>query len=140
MEIKPNKRKYSLKNLNEKKLNDILNDIKNGSPYKIAAEANGVSDRHFYDMLLQGICDLEHDQNETLYARLAQGLRKIEREEINYCRKAILKQKKGHKGAEWTLEKVYWKYYGVNAAAIEFEERLKKLEHDNKDDNNNESV
>lgn len=132
MRIDADKKNHVLRKLNEEKLKAILNDIRGGSPYKIAAEANGISDRHFYDMLLQGVCDLESDKQETLYARLAQGIRQIERDEINECRDEIRASGKGHVGKQWTLERVYWKYYGQNAAAIEFDERLRKLEQGDK--------
>lgn len=127
MQIKPNKRKYKI-TLTKDQIDAVLKDIEDGSPNKYAAVANGISDRHFYDCVLQGICDMENGQSDTLYAYLARSLRRIEQKEIKECRKVIRMCPKGHTGAQWTLEHAYPCTFGNNAAAKEMDERLRKLE------------
>lgn len=127
MEIKPNKIQYMLKKASLEVINKILDAIAQGSPNKHAAESNGISERSFYLWLEQGICDLEHEQ-DSVFSYMVQSLRKIEQNEITYCRQAIKEQKKGHKGAQWTLEHVYWRHFGASVADLEFNERLTELE------------
>lgn len=128
MDIKPDKKSWSSPSMTPVRVKSILKDIKEGSSNKRAAESNGISERHFYYSILQGICDLEHEKFDTIYAVLVQSLRKIEQEEIKECRKLIKENKKSHKGAEWTLEHVYWQEYGSDAKAKELDERLKRIE------------
>lgn len=108
-------------------LKRILADIKKGSPNKIAAEANGVAESTFYDWIRQGIFDLQHDV-ESEHAALAVSVRAIEQDEIQELRIKAKASDKGHRGAEWTLERAYWRHYSAKIADLEFDERLKKLE------------
>ena len=128
MDIKPNKRSFPRFSITKEKVEAILKDIREGSTNKHAAEANGISERHFYYSILQGVCDLEHDKSNSVYAQLVQSLRQIEQSEIKECRKQIKENKKSHKGAEWTLEHVYWQYFSANAPAMEMDARLRNLE------------
>lgn len=137
MDIKPDKRPYKFRIASKEKLDLILKDISNGCTNRHAALSNGISERHFYEMIKQGVCDLESGY-ESLYSYLAQSLAEIEKKEISLCRKQILNDEKGHKGAEWTLEHAYWRYFGSNAANIEMNERLEKLESKRNGDSSNE--
>ena len=128
MDIKPNKRSFPRFSITKEKVEAILKDIREGSTNKHAAEANGISERHFYYSILQGVCDLEHDKSNSVYAQLVQSLRQIEQSEIKECRKQIKENKKSHKGAEWTLEHVYWQHFSASAPIIEIDARLRDLE------------
>lgn len=106
----------------------ILHDIAQGSPNKHACESHGISEALFYAWIQQGQLELRYQNIETLHTYLVESLRKIEKKEIIDCRNAIKSSDKGHKGAEWTLEHAYWRYFGSNAADIEVNERLERLE------------
>lgn len=134
-EAKPNKRPHRFKTVTKQLLEAILKDIQEGSPKKHAAEANGISDRHFYNLLAQGIVDLEYQKDTTLQAWLVRSLRKIEQKEIKDCRAKIKKEKKGHRGAEWTLEHAYWRYFGKDANAKELAEEIDRLKAELKGEN-----
>lgn len=128
MEIKLNKREGNYPKLISQEVIDlILADIKRGSPNKYAAEANGVSEVLFYYWIKQGLLDLTYGL-DTIHSRLVKSLRGIEQEEIVECRSAIKESDKGHRGAEWTLEHVYWRQFSSNAPAIDLNERMERLE------------
>ncbi len=129
MDIKPNKkpcpRKFPI--VTPKKIDAILKDIAEGSPRKHAAEANGISARHFHYLVAQGILDLEFDKSDTMCANLVRSLRAIEMKEIKWCRKQARESENGHKGAQWTLEHAYWRYFGKDANAKELAEEIERL-------------
>lgn len=140
MEIKANKRKGKYWTIGEERINKILADIAEGSPNKIAAEASGVSERHFYSIVAQGIVDIENEIFDSQAAKLTQSLRKIDMEEIKWCRNSIKASEKSHRGAEWTLEKAYWRYFGNSAETKELAEEIQKLKQELKGVKNNGEV
>lgn len=105
----------------------ILNDIKDCIPYKIAAESNGIANATLYDWIDNGIRDFNAGI-ESDYTKLVEALREIEKSKINKLLRNIENEKKGHKGAEWMLQTVFWKHFSSNAATIDLNERLEKLE------------
>ncbi len=131
MEAKANKREYNRPNsfpvVTQEKLDAILKDISEGSTKKHASEANGISCRHFHYLIAQGIVDLEFAKYDTIYAKLVRSLRVIERDEIKECRTDIKSSPDGHKGAQWTLEHAYWRYFGKDANAKELAEEVERL-------------
>ncbi len=114
---------YGRYKVSEEMIKNILKDISEGSPNKHAAQANGISEKHFYTLLKNGESDLQKNRKETLAARFLMALRAIENIEIKECRKLIRESEKSHDGAEWTLEHAYWRHYSNNAPA-------KDLSHD----------
>lgn len=127
MEAKPNKRPHPLQKVNQEMIDRILKDIELGAPRKHAAEANGLSSSHFHNLVAQGVVDLEYNKPDTLYAKMVVSLRNIEKKEIQECRKKIKKGRLSHKGAEWTLEHAYWRYFGKDANAKELAEEIERL-------------
>ena len=105
----------------------ILKDIAEGCPKRVAAEANGICESHFYDAIKQGITDLKHGERETRWARLAECLRAIERDDITSCIKDIRKEKHGHKGAQWILEHVYWREFCGDAKILTLAKQVDEL-------------
>lgn len=134
MEIKPNKIQFIIKKATQETIEAIIQSIREGGTRRHSAEANGISERHFYYLIQQGRCDIEHGFHDSLPAHLVQSLRKIELKEIKECRKQIRAEKKGHKGAEWTLEHVYWKDFSGAAPVIEFNKRLQRMEEGESDE------
>lgn len=126
-EAKPNKQFQPFRKVSKEILSSILQEIREGAPHKFAAESNGISGRHFSNIVAQGIVDLEFNQPDTLQAWVVLSLRKIQNDEIKSCKRDIRKQKKGHKGAEWTLERVYWKLFGAHAETKELAEEIEQL-------------
>ncbi len=135
MDIKPNKqtKKYrptQFPKVTQEVLDRIVQDIREGSTKKHAPEANGISERHFYYLIAQGILDIEYNKHDTMCAKLVQSLRKVEQEEIKGCRVDIRTSGDGHKGAQWTLEHAYWRHFGKDAGAKEIAEELGRLRTD----------
>lgn len=127
MDIKPDKRRYPSSKLDQETINKILAHISNGVPYKHSAEAEGVAYSTFKSWVAQGGCDLEHYKS-TIYTQLVASLRQIEIFNISNCIRDIRESEKGHKGKEWVLEHVFFKYFGARAGEIEFAERIEALE------------
>lgn len=127
MQVKPDKRHYPSLKVTRQVLDSILSEIQKGGTRRHSSEANGITDRHFQYLLQQGKCDIDHGNYSTIYAYLVLSLRKIELSEIQECRKLIKELKKGHKGAQWTLEHVYWRDFGANAEVRELAEEIDKL-------------
>lgn len=138
--IKPERRFTSQPvKISKETIDSILQDIAEGSTRFHAAEANGIAYVTFYYWVKQGQVDLQYNK-DSLHAYLVKALRKIERNEIKKCRKEIIKLKKGHKGCEWTLEKVYWQHFSGQAPAMELNERLERLEQGEFNDKDSEEV
>lgn len=117
---------YPFKKLNKKLIDKIVSDIAEGSPHVYACEANGITEGIFYVWRDQGKFDIANNV-DSLCSYLVESLAKIKQKEINKCRKAIVSSKKGHKGAEWTLEHAYWRQYSSNVAAIELNKEIQEL-------------
>jgi O-phosphoseryl-tRNA(Cys) synthetase len=126
MEALPYKIPHPFRRLSIELVDAIVKDISEGSPHKYAAEANGITERIFYIWVNQGKIDIDLE-NPTLPAYLVQSLAKIKQEEIKWCREQIKKYKKGHKGAEWTLEHAHWRIYSNNAPAKELAAEIEEL-------------
>jgi len=126
MEVKPYKIPHPFRKLTKKLVDVICKDIKEGSTYKLASEANGITKRIFEIWRLQGEVDEEHEV-DSLCAYMVRSLAKIRQDEVKWCRKAIKTKQKGHKGAEWTLEKAYWKEFGPQAQIKELAEDVENF-------------
>jgi hypothetical protein len=136
MEAKPNKKDYRPRQfpvVTQEKIDAVLKDISEGSTKKHASEANGISCRHFHYLIAQGIVDIEWDKPHTMCANLVRSLRKIEQNEIKWCRNATREHEDGHKGAQWTLEHAYWRYFGKDANAKELAEEIERLREEMKE-------
>lgn len=105
----------------------ILDDIKRGVPYVIAAEKNGIHESTFRDWRKNGRRDLLA-QVESDYATLVRSLREIEAQRISASLVDIRGSEKGHRGKEWELERSFWRYFSSKAVEIEVNERLDNLE------------
>ena|SRR3990167_5361174 len=112
---------------NHERSDAILNAIAQYVPYRIAAEANGIGERTLYYWLTRGIADM-NDGVDSDFSTFLQSLRKIEQEKIIGHIQCIKNNQKGHKGSQWILEHVFWRYFSSNAAIIELNERMDRLE------------
>jgi hypothetical protein len=119
--------------INQERIDAILKDIEEGSTRFHAAEANGIAYTTFYYWVKQGQFDLRNGIS-TIYGDLVKALRKIEQDEIKYCRKNIVNTNDGHKGAQWTLERVYWKQFSSHAPITELAEDFELEKGDRKDE------
>jgi hypothetical protein len=123
--------------ISKERIDAILKDIGEGSTRFHASEANSIAYSSFYYWVKQGQLDVKYGL-DTMYAYLVKGLRKIEQAEIKECRKSIRMQKKGHKGKEWTLEKVYWQHFGGNAPVMALADEMELEKGDIADEEGNE--
>lgn len=123
--IKPDRRPTSQNvKISKERIDAILKDIADDSTRYHASEANGIEYTTFYWWIKQGQCDLKHNKQDTLHAYLVKALRKIEQEDIKIEIKKIKNNKTGHKGAEWILERRYWKQFSNNVQAIQLWEEM----------------
>lgn len=124
---KPYKRPQSYPKVTQEKLDKILEDLRLGSTNYHAALANGISPAHFYNLIAQGIVDLEFSKPDTMQARLVVSLKAIEQEEVQGCRRDIRNDEKGHRGAEWTLEHAYWRHFSKDSNVKELAEDIERM-------------
>lgn len=113
----------------EERIQSILNAISECIPYRIAAQANGISERTFYYWIKRG----EHDMDNEIdsgFSRFLQSLRKIEGQKIIACLEKITSSKTGHKGCQWLLEHVFWRYFSSSTATIELNKEIGQLKAD----------
>lgn len=115
------------RHLDDFRMASILSDIRRGAPKKYAAEANGITESQFYNAVKQGITDISYGELETRWARMVVSLRNIEKEEIMSCKSDIRASEKGHKGAEWTLEHVYWREFCGDAKILQLAKQVDEL-------------
>ena len=109
------------------RVKSILTMIGKHIPYKKACLSNGVSERQFYNWIKQGEKDLEEGL-ETEYTALLIDLNSIEALRIEGHLENLKHNENGHKGAQWVLERVFWKYFSPKVGEIDLNERVEKLE------------
>ena len=119
--------------ISQERIDAILKDIGEGSTRFHASEANGIAYTTFYFWVKQGQLDIKYGI-ESLNSYLVKALRKIEQDEIKTCRTNIVSSNEGHKGAQWTLERVYWKQFGSHAPITELAEDFELEKGDRKDE------
>lgn len=139
MDARPNKRPKAYPKVNQPMIDAILKDISLGSPKKHAAHANGISISHFHNLIAQGVVDIEWGISDSLPAKMVVSLAKIEQIEIQGCRKIIRQMEDGHKGAQWTLEHAYWRYFGKDANAKELADEIERIREEIKGAKNDEA-
>jgi hypothetical protein len=123
-EKKPAGRKQSIDT--PEKVKGIIAAVARGIPIKIAAEARGLHESHFYNFINQGIVDLK-EGDETVNAKLVKSFKTQQENFIAGCLDDIRASEKGHRGAEWTLERSYWKYFSSNSAVVEMQKQLEEV-------------
>ena len=128
-QAKANKMYRIFRKVDQEMIDDILKDIKLGAPHKHAAEANGLTESMFNALIRQGIVDIQ-EKLSTLESNLVVSLRRIEADEIISCKDDIRFNESGHRGAEYILNKVYWRHFGDNAQMRELLEEFKTLSED----------
>jgi len=105
----------------------ILASIEKGTPVKYAACSQGITKTQFYNLINRGTWDLENDNEDSMCARLVVTMREIEKKRIECCLTDILADSKSHKGAEWFLERRYWREFGTHAQVKELSEEIEEL-------------
>lgn len=108
-------------------VDEVLDKISKNIPYKVACLSSGVSERNFYLWRDKGERDL-FEFKDTPHAEFVRRLAKIEAKKIQYNAERIESNENGHKGAQYILEKVFWKYFSPRGIDMELNERLEALE------------
>jgi hypothetical protein len=127
VEAKPYKIPHPFRRLNKELIDRIVQDIAEGSTHRLAAESNGITTRILEIWRKQGEIDQEHGKYDSLPAYLVRSMGEVKKKEVKWCRNMIKKSKKGHKGAEWTLEHAYQRDYSSNAPLRDFAEEIDEL-------------
>ncbi len=118
----------------------LIDDISHCVPYELAAYGNGIGPTALYSWLNQGYADLENGIDSE-FARFSKAIKGTENKRIRRHIDTIDEMPKGWQAHAWILERRWWKHFSQNAAAIEFNERLQKLEQDaRKGDDNGKEV
>lgn len=118
---------YPFRKATPEKLNAIISSIGNGLPVKYAAGAEGLTKTQFYNLINRGEWDLENGNEDSMCAQLVVTMRKMEKKRIEKCLSDIISDSKSHKGAEWFLERRYWRQFGSNAQVKELSEEIEAL-------------
>lgn len=126
--IKPKSQKQNqpLKPGTLEKMNLIIEAVSQGIPIAVACLARGLHESHFYNFINQGIVDLKANE-DTVHAQVVESFKLKQQNFINGCLTDIRSGEKGHRGAEWTLERSYWKYFSQNVPVIEMSAQLDEL-------------
>jgi hypothetical protein len=105
----------------------ILKDITDEVPYEIAAESNGVAYPTFKLWITNGKRDLLEGKT-TYYSQFLSAVRDIQKNRVKKHLGNVKDAENGHKGAQWILERAYWKYFSAKTAEIELHDRVSELE------------
>ena len=126
--IKPKSEKKSqpLKPETVNKMKLIIESVARGIPISVACLAKGLHESHFYNFINQGIVDLAAEE-DTIHAKLVESFKTKQENFIAGCMDDIRTSDKGHRGAEWTLERSYWKYFSSAVPNIELMEQIEDL-------------
>ena len=116
----------------------IIDAISHRIPYEMAAEANGISAETLYEWLRIG--KSHRDQGiESDYSIFSEGLKRAEMQRVReHCDMIAAKPERWQADA-WLLERRWHKHFSPNAAVLELNERMNKLEQGEvKNENGNE--
>jgi len=105
----------------------ILDDISHRIPYEFAAEANGICEDTLYEWLKRGFIDKKIGI-ESEYAIFSEDLKKIERNKIREHLECINSNPERWQAQAWILERRWWKQFSPNAAVLDFNKRLDRME------------
>lgn len=111
--------------------NGLLKSISKRIPYAIAAYANGIHEDTLYEWIKRGKKDIGENLDTPL-AKFVLSLHKIEQKRISGHLSKIRNNVERWQADAWILERKWWKYYSSAAPVLEFEERLKRLESEDK--------
>jgi len=110
----------------------ILKDIGDRIPYEFAAEANGISEETLYDWLRSGKRDRDAGIDSE-FAKFSEDLKAIERKKIRHHLEKIEQNPERWQADAWILERRWWKQFSPNAAVLDFNKRLERMENDDKE-------
>lgn len=104
----------------------ILEDIQDYVPLEVAAKKNGISYERFRQWRIRGEEHL-HNYVESDYAFMVVALNQIYALQIKENMDKIRFCPKGHRGAEWSMEKRFPRFYTSRAEVIDVHERIDEL-------------
>jgi hypothetical protein len=105
----------------------IIDAISHRIPYELAAEANGISLETLYEWLRIG---KEHakDNVNSDYTIFSESLKRAEMQKVREHCDIIAARPERWQADAWLLERRWYKYFSPNAAVIDMNERLTKIE------------
>lgn len=107
--------------------NDIVTAISKRVPYRLAAEANGISERTLFNWLEEGTKDLEANIDSE-FARFLQSIKRAEMQKVVEHTDIIAARPERWQADAWLLERRWYKYFASSVPVIELSERLERLE------------
>jgi hypothetical protein len=127
MDVKPYKIPYPFKKLSLDLIKKISQELQDGSTIRLACLANGITKRIFEIWRAQGQVDLEHDNFNSLPALLVRSLANVHQNEVKKHCKNIAKDKRGHRGSEFLLERKFWEDFTPNVATLKLNQKMDDL-------------
>lgn len=111
----------------------ILKDIADRIPYEFAAEANGICEETLYEWIRRGKRDRKNGTRSE-YAQFSEDLKKVELQKIKEHLNAIKENPERWQAQAWILERRWWKQFSPNAAVLELNKRLERMEAEKDDE------
>lgn len=110
----------------------ILKDIGDRIPYEFAAEANGICEDTLYDWINQGKRDRKAGINSD-FAKFSEEIKQAELKKIRQHLEKIEQNPERWQADAWILERRWWKHFSPNAAVLDFNKRLERMENEEKE-------
>jgi hypothetical protein len=127
MDIKIKKNKYPFRSLTEKMIASICLDIKEGSTFRLAALSNGIARSTLEQWRQQGEFELAHGITDTLTAQLVCRLAISMKEDVKIHVENLLSDRRGHRGSEFLLDRLYWQDFSNHAAIKALNDKIEIL-------------
>lgn len=109
----------------------IIDAIRNRIPYEYAAEANGICEETLYDWLRTARAD-RNAGIDSEYTKFSEAIKRAEMTRMREHSDIISARPERWQADAWLLERRWPKLYGPNAQLNELNNRLSKLEHGEK--------
>lgn len=113
--------------LTDEEFEAVLAALQKGSPLRHACVSNGVHWKNFSNEIFSGLDQLEFGIKDSQSSKRAQALYKMERHVMQSCLEQIRYNENGHKGAQFYLERLYWRDFSGDARVLQMADELEEL-------------
>jgi len=114
----------------------ILKSASDCLPLTLCAEENGIHYDTLREWVNEGLQDIL-DNKLTEKARFSVAFKKTAADSMRILLERVRGADQGWQGSAWILERRWWKHWSNKAADLDFNERLSKLESEQRKGNSN---